>query len=272
MPDFVGTLKPPRLSAAPSAPTVGQLYYNTTTNILYWWDGTKWISASGGAMDLVYKGDFAAGSYQDGDIVVSGGISYMCVRPTSAAPSASQWPAALGAPNYGTTLPVGTKDGQEAVLVPSITAPQYSWRFRYNPANTFDANKWEFVGGSPVYGYPQGSLNTSSTAVIPLTSGPTFVVPRTGVYQVQFGGQVQQWNNVQADMEFYFHGTSYGNSLRVFFAGATNCQYLGGNVMGNVGANLVAGETVSIYVRINNGAGNAQFSSGWFSILPVRVQ
>jgi|SRR5215467_1143237 len=41
--------------------------------------------------DLVYKGAFAAGSYKDGDIVVSNGVTYICVRPTSATPV--PWPA-----------------------------------------------------------------------------------------------------------------------------------------------------------------------------------
>lgn len=38
-----------QLGAAPSSPVTGQLYYNTGDNTLYWWNGTSWISASGGA-------------------------------------------------------------------------------------------------------------------------------------------------------------------------------------------------------------------------------
>jgi hypothetical protein len=37
-----------QLSAAPASPVTGQLYYDTTANALYWWNGTAWISASGG--------------------------------------------------------------------------------------------------------------------------------------------------------------------------------------------------------------------------------
>lgn len=36
-----------QLSAAPSSPVTGQLYYDTVGNVLYWWNGTAWISASG---------------------------------------------------------------------------------------------------------------------------------------------------------------------------------------------------------------------------------
>ena len=51
MPDFPGTLKAPRLAAAPAGPALGQLYYDTGTNTLYWWNGTAWVSASSGPVD-----------------------------------------------------------------------------------------------------------------------------------------------------------------------------------------------------------------------------
>jgi len=42
-------LRAHQLGAAPSSPVTGQLYYNTADNTLYWWDGTQWVSARGGA-------------------------------------------------------------------------------------------------------------------------------------------------------------------------------------------------------------------------------
>jgi hypothetical protein len=35
------------LSSAPSSPVAGQVYYDTTTNVLYFWNATAWIPASG---------------------------------------------------------------------------------------------------------------------------------------------------------------------------------------------------------------------------------
>ena len=45
------------------------------------------MGGAGGA-DLVYNGAFPANTpYTDGDIVISDGVAYMCVRPTSATPT-----------------------------------------------------------------------------------------------------------------------------------------------------------------------------------------
>ena len=37
------------LGSAPSTPVKGQLWMDSTNNILKWWDGTQWVSAMGGA-------------------------------------------------------------------------------------------------------------------------------------------------------------------------------------------------------------------------------
>jgi len=49
MPEFPGTLKPPRLASAPAGPVVGQMYYDTTLNQLRWWNGTTWTNTTGKA-------------------------------------------------------------------------------------------------------------------------------------------------------------------------------------------------------------------------------
>src|SRR5262252_5880092 len=35
------------LASAPATPSKGQLYMDTTANLLYWWNGTAWVSAAG---------------------------------------------------------------------------------------------------------------------------------------------------------------------------------------------------------------------------------
>lgn len=45
MPEFPGRLRTPRLPSAPATPAVGEMYYNTAANTLYWWNGTLWVTA-----------------------------------------------------------------------------------------------------------------------------------------------------------------------------------------------------------------------------------
>jgi hypothetical protein len=52
------------ISAAPSNPVKGQIYYNTGDNILYFWNGTEWISTSG-SLEVITD---AIGSYIDGGV------------------------------------------------------------------------------------------------------------------------------------------------------------------------------------------------------------
>jgi len=175
-------LGPPGPGIPPAGSTNQALVKNSGTDY-----DVKWGAAGA---DLIYDGDYASGpTYKDGEIVVYQGIAYICTMPTTSPPSA--WPGggAVAQPpatvtSYGITLPTGPYDGQEAVLVDSITGSNWQWRFRYNAGRTSDTNKWEFVGGAPaVYG-PSGSLSTNSTTAAAVPSGPAFTAPRNGSYQI----------------------------------------------------------------------------------------
>jgi hypothetical protein len=83
MPEVTGRLRTPRLAAAPASPVVGEVYYDTVANKLLCWDGVEW------GMDVKYNGNHVpATAYKDGDLVVSGGVLYLCVRATTATPTA----------------------------------------------------------------------------------------------------------------------------------------------------------------------------------------
>src|SRR5262245_18359769 len=65
------------LGADQSSPVTGQLYYNSSDNTLYWWDGTQWIGAKGGSPTGAAGGDLsgtypnphiAAGAIVDADV------------------------------------------------------------------------------------------------------------------------------------------------------------------------------------------------------------
>lgn len=113
-------------------------------------------------------------------------------------------PAAGGggaAPGYGTTLPASPTDGQEYILVDSVTNPSYQWRFRYN-AGSASPHKWEFVGGTMLSAIVTTTESRNATTYGDLaTVGPQVTVPRAGEYQIELwshahgGGStlVQPW-------------------------------------------------------------------------------
>jgi hypothetical protein len=52
------------LGSAPSNPVSGQVYYNTGDNIMYFWNGTEWISTSG-SLEVIQD---AIGAYVEGGV------------------------------------------------------------------------------------------------------------------------------------------------------------------------------------------------------------
>jgi hypothetical protein len=151
---------------------------------------TPWVpmwSLQGG-VSLSYLGAWVAGTYQPGNVVVDKGISYVCTRQTTKRPTV--WPSSNVA-SYGTTLPASPQDGQEAILVDSLTNPTYIWRFRYN-ASSSSAYKWEFIGGTqPLLTSALGAYEAiPGTAVFGDCATLTrFVVPRAGDYEAIVFGQ-----------------------------------------------------------------------------------
>jgi hypothetical protein len=73
-----------QLGAAPSSPVTGQLYYDTVGNMLYWWNGTAWVSSSGGTPAdatastkgvVQLAGDLGGGGTAAAPIIASGAIT-----------------------------------------------------------------------------------------------------------------------------------------------------------------------------------------------------
>jgi hypothetical protein len=82
---------------------------------------------------------------------------------------------------YGISLPASPTDGQEAILVDSITNPSYQWRFRYN-AGSASAYKWEFIGGAEAsVEILTSEVRTAGSGYGDLaTVGPSMTLPRAG--------------------------------------------------------------------------------------------
>jgi hypothetical protein len=79
---------------------------------------------------------------------------------------------------YGTALPASPSNGQEYILVDSVSNPSYQWRFRYN-ASSGSAYKWEFVGGTRlITPYQQYHIDSS------IINMGQIAAPRSGEYRV----------------------------------------------------------------------------------------
>lgn len=79
-----------------------------------------------------------------------------------------------------TTLPASPVDGQEAILVDSLTVPTYFWHMRYNSA----ISKWVCIGatGPQLLTYTQETTTVAAAWTDMATVGPSFVIPRAGAY------------------------------------------------------------------------------------------
>ena len=72
MPSVVGRLLAPRLSSPPGSPSVGEMYYDTSTSKLFWWNGTRWFDATGGGGGSAWVSALSAARV--GDVGMSGQI------------------------------------------------------------------------------------------------------------------------------------------------------------------------------------------------------
>lgn len=105
------------VSTAPATPVTGQLYYDTDDNILYWWNGTTWVSASGGASGIPgtigdVKGDLITFSAADTPVRIAAGADDTILMADSAQGSGLKW-AASATPStqaFGDAAAVGTGD------------------------------------------------------------------------------------------------------------------------------------------------------------------
>ena len=222
-----------------------------------------WVALGGGAID--YVGGWAAGTaYKPGDVVRHNGIEYLAVNPSTA-----QTPPVSGASGIGTTLPVSPADGDEFILVDSLTAPTYQWRFKYLASKA--TNRWLFIGGSPAYHeIVAGEATTSVTYVALTTPVPSLTAPVTGDYLVTIGFRCSA---VAA-------AVSFGMSYDIGAAPAVEDNYIGGYALNSihffVGVerarrhSLVAGTTLVAKYRVA-AATSASFANRIMRLQPIAV-
>ena len=170
MPEIVGRLRPPRLAAAPSSPAVGELYYHTGDNKLYWWNGTAWIDASG------------AGAAGAPEVFIGPGTPPAAQTmwiDTDEESTDSAWPSTVS------VLPTSPIEGQRVYFQNAAMATEgIIWHLRYR-AGAPGSYKWEFVGGAHLaasVATDEATATGTVTFIDLATVGPQVTVPLAGDY------------------------------------------------------------------------------------------
>jgi len=222
-------------------------------------DGTVQTTAGGGG-GVDYENDWsAATAYIPGDVVRYGGQHWIAVNPGT-----NQVPGAAADAGFGTAFPTTPVDGMEFTLVDSLTAPTYAWRFRY-VASITDAYKWVFVGGSPMHAEASASQSTTSTSFVDLTGGPSLVLPRTGIYEVEFGDSQQtNQDGTSVISSVAATGLSPSDQLAIYTASAPPVN----GARRFITAAAISG-TLKMQYRVTAQTGT--YFNRWLSARPVRV-
>lgn len=227
-----------------------------------------WVALGAAAVD--YEGEWAAGTaYAPGDVVTRNGITYLAVNP-----STGQTPpdfTAAGA--IGTTLPAVPVDGQEFVLVDSLTAPTYAWRFRYLAAKA--SNRWLFVGGAPLIAEVATVENTLSSSYVALTTpGPIITIPVAGDYHVEHGFKNNQSGatGIGVAVMSYDIGATAAVDADAIFAGLNNANFQASVARAKRKAGLAAVALTAKYKIIGGASGNtSMFAERWLQVTPIAV-
>jgi len=172
-----------------------------------------------------------------------------------------------GGATIGTALPGSPADGQEAILVDSLTAPTYAWRFRYLAAKA--SNRWLFIGGAPLLSEVATPDNVASASYVSLaTPGPSVAIPVAGDYQVAHGFQTPGTTSGPTLFMSYDIGATAAND-----ADATQNQGVAGNgvsvAMRTRPKALTAVALVSKYK--GSTATSVSLLNRWLSVVPVAV-
>lgn len=180
----------------------------------------------------------------------------------------SKWaPGSVGGSTLVTSLPGSPTDGQEIVLVDSLTAPTYSWHLRYVAAKA--SNKWIFVGGAPGFGQVDTDESTTSTTYAALaTAGPSFTLPVPGDYIVEVGCSAKHSAAAEIFMS-YDIGATGAVDADAYREQDTNSTIYSTGSYARKKTGLAA---VALVAKYRGGAaGTANFRSRWMRVTPIAI-
>jgi hypothetical protein len=174
-------------------------------------------------------------------------------------------------PPLVTALPASPVDKQEIYFLADATAG-IIWHLRYRAASP-NPEKWERVGGPPLYGaiQPQSAItnvNYETSGVV----GPDLPTPLSGVYDVHFGCNAYNMHTaVQAVYASFARGATEAlDTDAIISTLAANGGPGRDGAARLVRTVLVAGSPVRYRARCTAG-GSAYITDRWITSLPVRV-
>lgn len=144
------------------------------------------------------------------------------------------------------------------------------WQLRYRAA-IGDANKWEYVGGAPLYAeVATSSTRTANTyGALASTTGPALLVPTSGIYIVHWGAMIEASGTTGWRGRMSYEGS---DTAHVSAAGAGNA---GGSAEGAVASRArtdTFGGGGTLTCTYKSDAGNSvAFAHRFMSLVPVRV-
>lgn len=226
---------------------------------------TDWVplaTLGGGGVD--YKGAYsAATTYAAGDVVRYNGVDYLAVNP-----STGQTPGtASGSASIGTSLPASPVNDQEFTLVDSLTAPTYSWKFKY-VAGIGDAYKWMFVGGSNLKTEVGGTLAVAGATPY-ISIGPVILtVPRSGIYDIGMFVSINFASNDTGVFSISIAGVVPVDTDGMYVSGYGSTWE---SVYRELQKTLVASSTLELKYKWLATYGGSTLRERRLSIIPVRV-
>lgn len=173
----------------------------------------------------------------------------------------------------GLAFPVAPVDQQEFILVDSLTAPTYTWQFRYNAAS-LSTYKWEFIGGSDaVVTVATDESTTSITFVALTTAGPSFTLPNQGDYEIGVQCQFYASGGVVGAMGYDLGGTAatVGKAATGNGAGAVIAEAQAVSAWFREAAVPASTAVVAKYRAHDNGAFTNHFLNRVLRVRPVRL-
>lgn len=161
-----------------------------------------------------------------------------------------------------TALPGSPVDGQEVVLVDSLTAPTFAWHLRYVAAKA--SNRWVPLGvGVRLGSYvAAGESRTGNTYAAITTPGPIVTVPVAGLYEVE-----ARWNGQGGNANFGYMSYDIGATAAVDADAAQGAPFAAASGLRQ--KQLAAGTVLTSKYRTDNASWNVTFSNRYLGLNPL---